>query len=83
VATSESHSDFYLDTRVAGVGMLEGHFRRERAQNYVKFLEAFFGRVVHKAALVIGVRHGAIWACHFHFNNRKLEIVCASPSLVL
>jgi hypothetical protein len=38
-------------------GMFEGHFRRERAQNYMKFLRAFFGRTVHKGALVPGVGH--------------------------
>ena len=33
-------------------GMLEGHFRRERAENYLKFLAAFFGRPVHRGSLV-------------------------------
>ena len=33
-------------------GMLEGHFRRERAQNYMKYLAAFFGRPVHIGSLV-------------------------------
>ncbi len=37
--------------------MFEGHFRRERAQNYMKFLHAFFGRTVHRGALVPGVGH--------------------------
>ena len=33
-------------------GMLEGHFRRERAENYIRFLAEFFGRPVHKGSLV-------------------------------
>jgi|EP01043_Picozoa_sp_COSAG02_P038534 hypothetical protein len=33
-------------------GMLEGHFRRERAENYMKYLTAFFGRPVHSGSLV-------------------------------
>jgi hypothetical protein len=37
--------------------MLEGHFRRERAENYFKFLLAFFGRIVHSISLVPGVGH--------------------------
>lgn len=40
--------------------MFEGHFRRERAQNYVAYLKAFFGRSVHTASLVPGVGHGAM-----------------------
>ena len=37
--------------------MLEGRFRRERGQNYMAFLGAFFGREVHKGAMVPGVGH--------------------------
>ena len=33
-------------------GMLQGHFRRERAENYIRFLATFFGRPVHKGSLV-------------------------------
>jgi hypothetical protein len=33
-------------------GMLEGHFRRERAEDYIKFLAAFFARPVHTGSLV-------------------------------
>ena len=38
-------------------GMLEGDYRRMRAQNYIKFLAAFFGWTVHRGVVVPGVGH--------------------------
>lgn len=55
--------------------MLEGRFRRERAEDYIKFLAAFFGRPVHTGSLV-PVRAASI-SCR-HLRLAGIVCVCAT-----